>query len=260
MADNIPDVDLSSIKEELEATEPEKTDLGQFKSEADLLKGYKEIQAAFTRVSQENKALKEQGGSSDKIAELESQLQQMREEAEMLKFQAQASPNIQGSKSFDESWMESPEATIGAEVEKRLAVARINDALAAEEAKNPDEYPERYKIADALAVKHPQLAKNPQGVKMLFKMADKMREKSLRETSKKTMEFLREEYPDFDKFLRKEKKSKQDNDAYMPDGSTSTRSSADDDTDADRYRRAEKAVESGDVDGVLGEMFRDILE
>ena len=241
--------------------EEKELDLGQFKTTEDLLKSYKEIQAAFTKVSQENKSLKEQGGDPDKVAELEAELNRMREEAEMLKFQSQASPNTQQSKSFDESWMESPEATIGAEVEKRLTIARINDALAAEEAKNPDEYPERYKIADALAVKHPQLARNPQGVKMLFQMADKMREKSLRETSKKTMEFLRQEYPDFDKFLkRKEKKeSKQDNDAYMPDSSTSTRLGADASTDASQRDKINEAVERGDVDGVLSGVFNNLM-
>jgi len=242
------------------AEEEKELDLGQFKTPEDLLKSYKEIQAAFTKVSQENKALKEKGDDPERVAQLEAELNQMREEAEMLRLQS-APQNTQQSRSFDESWMESPEATIDQRVEQKLAIARINDVLLEEESKNPNEYPERYKIADALATKHPQIAKTPQGVRMLFQMADKMREKSMREMSKKTMEFLREEYPDFDKFLkRKDKKeSKQDNDAYMPDGSTSTRLGADANTDANKRNRISEAVERGDVDGVLSGVFQDLM-
>jgi len=195
MADNIPDVDLSGVKEQLES-EATKPDLGQFKSETDLLKGYKEIQAAFTRVSQENKALKEQGGNPERVAQLEQELASMREEAELLRLQSQTPANTQQSpRSFDESWMESPEATIDQRVNEKLIQARIQDALDAEESKNRVEYPERYKMADALATRYPQLAKTPKGVHKLFEMADEMRKHQMKETSKKTLEYLLGENP-----------------------------------------------------------------
>jgi Tfp pilus assembly protein PilV len=38
---------------------PEQSNLAQFKTPEDLLKSYKEVQGAFTRTSQENKALKD---------------------------------------------------------------------------------------------------------------------------------------------------------------------------------------------------------
>jgi len=257
MADDtgIPDVDLG-----------DKPDLGQFKTPEDLLKSYKEIQAAFTRVSQENKTLKEQGGNPEKVAQLEQELASMREEAELMRLQSQTPANTQqGPRSFDESWMESPEATIDQRVNEKLIQARIQDALDAEESKNRVEYPERYKMADALATRYPQLAKTPKGVHKLFEMADEMRKHQMKETSKKTLEYLLGENPSeeqlakFKELLTGNKKSKKtNNDAYMPDSSTSTMSSADTESKSD-IRRMEKAAESGDVDGVLGEMFKDIL-
>src|SRR5512139_2440326 len=73
----LPDVDLTAIVSDLEKTHQEEQpqqqtqtqvqpqqdqelDLAQFKNPKDLLKGYKEIQAYTTRVSQENKTMKEQ--------------------------------------------------------------------------------------------------------------------------------------------------------------------------------------------------------
>jgi hypothetical protein len=244
----------------------ETTDLGQFKTPEDLLKSYKEIQAAFTKVSQENKTLKEQGGNPEKVAQLEMELQSIREEAELLRLQSQAPENTQrGSKTFDESWMESPEAAIDERVSQKLAVARINDALEEENLKNPVEYPERYKAADALATRYPNLAKSPQGVHKLFEMADELRKQQLKETSKKTLEYLLGENPSeeqlakFKKLLLGDKKTtKTNNDAYMPDGSTSTKSGADSDADQDNSVPIREAVKRGDVDGVLQEMFKNI--
>jgi len=264
----IPDVDLSGVKDQLEndydGNDPKSTDLGQFKTPEDLLNAYKEIQGAFTRVSQENKALKEKGGNPDKVAELEAQLQSMREEAELMRLQSQPQANT-GAKSFDESWMQSPEATIDERVEAKLAIARINDVLEEENMKNPEEYPQRYKEADALATRYPQLARSPQGVRKLFKMADEIRNRSMRQMSAKTLEYLFGETPSEEQLAKlKEfviggkKQTKSNNDAYMPDSSTSTRRSSDEDATVDQ-RRIEKAAKSGDVDGVLGEMFRDIL-
>ena len=71
--DGIPDADLSSVKADLE-----KQDLGQFTSTEDLLASYKEIQAAFTRVSQENKSLKDQTVDSAAIDQLKAELEDAR--------------------------------------------------------------------------------------------------------------------------------------------------------------------------------------
>jgi len=244
----------------------EKEDLGQFKTSEDLLKSYKEIQAAFTKVSQENKTLKEQGGNPEKVAQLEAELQSIREEAELLRLQTQAPANTQrqGSKTFDESWMESPEATIDERVSKQVAIARINDVLEEENIKNPVEYPERYKAADALATRYPNLAKSPQGVRKLFAMADELRKQQLKETSKKTLEVLLGENPSeeqlarFKELLTGNKKTKKtNNDAYMPDGSTSTKTGA----NADRKQgtSVDELVQRGDVDGVLSGVFKELL-
>ena len=259
----IPDVDLSGI----DLTQPEEEkDLAQFKSEQDLLKGYKEIQNAFTRVSQENKELKKSGGDPDRIAEMQREMQSLRDEAEMLRLQSQTQNVPSANKSFDESWMESPELAIDQRVAKQVAIARINDVLDEENVKNPLEYAQRYKEADALATQYPALAKTPQGVKKLFKMADEMREKHLKETSKKSLEYLLGENPteeqlaNFKELITGNKKTtkKSNNDAYMPDGSTSTKSGADADTDKGSSGKISEAVNKGDVDGVLQEMFKSI--
>ena len=258
----IPDVDLSGI----DLTQPEEeADLAQFKSEQDLLKSYKEIQGAFTRVSQENKELKKAGGDPEKIAEMQREMQSLREEAEMLRLQSQTPASA--NKSFDESWMESPELAIDQRVAKQVAIARINDVLDEENVKNPLEYAQRYKEADALATQYPALAKTPQGVKKLFKMADEMREKHLKETSKKSLEYLLGENPTeeqlekFKELITGNKKTtkKSNNDAYMPDGSTSTKSGADQNQDRENSGRINDAVNRGDVDGVLDEMFKDLM-
>ena len=265
MADDIsgiPDVDLSNV--DLTQPDDKQEDLAQFKTQQDLLKSYKEIQAAFTRVSQENKQLKEQGGNPNEIAELQEQLNSLREEAELMRLQPQQ-PSV--SKSFDDSWMESPEATIDDRVAHKVAQARIEDALELEYTNNPVEYQARYADADALArdPRYANLAKSPGGVHKLFKIADENREKRLKMTSQKSLEYLLGENPTEEQLARfrsmltgDSKPNKQNNNAYMPDGSTSTKSGADSDSDQDNSRAIREAVNKGDVDGVLDEMFKDI--
>lgn len=279
MADDIsgiPDVDLSGVKQEIEEEQHREQDaqpgLAQFKDAESVLQAYKEIQGAFTRVSQENKALKEQigkgGGDSEKVAQLEAQLNAMREEAELMRLQSQPSAqNTRQNRSFDESWMESPEKTIDERVQAQVAIARINDVLLEEEMKNPVEYPQRYREADALATRYPQLAKTPQGVRKLFALADDIRNKSMQEISKKTLGYILGENPTEEKLAKfkklfeteEDKKTKQDNNAYMPEGSPSNRSSNADTSAARKQHEINEAARKGDVDGVLSGMFKDIL-
>jgi hypothetical protein len=268
MADDksIPDVDLSSVKAELEAEATENTDLGQFKNAEDLLKSYKEIQGAFTKVSQENKSLKD-GGNDEEVQRLQAELASTKEQLELINLQPQAAQSP-ATKDFDESWMENPEATIDQRVAKQVALARIDDVLGEEDVKNPEEFQERMAYVNMLA-SNPQyanLGKTAAGVKRLFKEADKLRGQQLQQNSKKSLEHIFGE-PLTDEHLAKLKKvvigetkpKTKTNDAYMPEGSTSTKSGSDTEQVQDSETRQRDSVEKGDVDGVLDAIFGDIL-
>lgn len=261
--DGLPDVDLSPITADLEAAEEPGLDLGQFKTAQDLLKSYKEIQGAFTKVSQENKGLAEQAAATQ---QLKDELDSLRQQQELSSYNA---PTQNQQKSFDESWMENPEQTIAQQVQEQLNLARINDVLESEDVSNPSEFQERYAYVDMLA-RNPQyapLAKTPAGVKRLFKEADKLRESNLKNTLGKALSFLNDGNALSEEQLAKAKKTlfgetkqtNQNNDAYMPDGSTSTKSGSDQNQNQDSSVPIREAVKKGDVDGVLDEMFKDLM-
>jgi hypothetical protein len=258
----IPDVDLTPVKADIE----KESDLGQFKTADDLLKSYKEIQGAFTKVSQENADLKKGQGDPAEMQRLQTELGSLREQLELANLQPPAP--VAGQKDFDESWMENPEATIDQRVAKQVALARIDDVLAEEDANNPQEFQERMAYVNMLA-SNPQyanLGKTAAGVKRLFKEADKLRTQQLMSNSKKTLENIFGE-PLTDEHLAnikelvigKTKTNKNTTDAYMPEGSTSTKSGSDTDQKEDSDTRQRKSVEKGDVDGVLDAIFGDIL-
>jgi hypothetical protein len=255
------DVDLTPIKADLEA---ETTNLGQFKNAEDLLKSYKEIQGAFTKVSQENKSLKD-GGNDEEVQRLQAELNATKEQLELINLQPQAAQSP-ATKDFDESWMENPEATIDQRVAKQLALARIDDVLAEEDLNNPQEFQERMAYVNQLA-SNPQyanLGKTPAGVRRLFKEADKLRSQQLKQNSRKSLEHIFGE-PLTDEHLARlkatvigETKTKTSKDAYMPDTSTSTKSGSESDAERNSNAVISESVNKGDVDGVLNEMFKDI--
>lgn len=259
MADDtsIPDVDLTPVKAELEA------DLGQFKTAEDLLKSYKEIQGAFTKVSQENKTLKETA-DPQQVAALQAEIESLKEQQELSQFQG---GQPAGQKSFDESWMEDPEKTIDQRVAEGVALSGINEVLADEDAANPGEFQERYAYVNHLAQnpKYAALAKTKAGVKRLFKEADKLREQNLVQNSRKALEHVFGEALDEEHLTKLktvvfgEKQTNKSNDAYMPDGSTSTQSAADQNQNKDSNAAQRESADKGDVDGVLDAMFKDIV-
>jgi len=254
------------------AEEGEKTiaDLGQFgasddpKAQQNLLKSYKEIQAAFTTVSQENKTLKETAGNADEVQQLKADLESANEQLAL----RQPAPSPNQSKSFDEAWMDSPEDTIDDRVAQQVRLARIADVFDEENGNNPGEFQERVAYVNHLAndPKFVHLKQTPAGTRQLFKEADKVRKGNLENNLKKSLEFLNDGEPldeeqlaSAKKTLFGEKKTKTNKtDAYMPDGSTSTKSESE--TDQQKINNAEvnKAVDRGDVDGVLDGIFKDI--
>jgi hypothetical protein len=242
-------------------------DLGQFKTTEDLLKSYKEIQGAFTAVSQENKSLKE-SANPEEMQKLQTELATAKEELELSL--ARPAPVAKGQdKSFDESWMESPEGTIDERVAYQVGLARIADVFDDENEKNPAEFQERVSYVNHLAndPKFVHLKQTPAGTRRLFKEADKLRSGNLEKSGKKYLEFLNDGEPLDDEQMAnakkilfgKKKTNKSNNDAYMPDGSTSTKSVSDDDQVKIDKAKMTEAAEKGDVDGVLDAMFNDIL-
>jgi hypothetical protein len=261
--DALSNLDLSAVTQELEVKqdkEPvkeetkstEEYDLGQFKNPKDLLKSYKEIQAAFTRVTQENKSTKAQ------IAELKDQV-------ELSRAAVSRQPQ-EPQKRFDEAFVENPEAAIQQQITRTVVTSRIAEVLEEEAEKNRDEFNERYAYAQHVAQQYPQLSVTPAGVKKLFQYGDKLRQDNLKKNASKALESIfgeplaEEEIAKLRKMVKGDKAIKNNNqsDAYMPDTSTSNRSGSDSNKPDSEHKQKE-AAEKGDVDGVIDAMFKSIL-
>jgi hypothetical protein len=268
MADEIDnalsDLDLNAVAKDIQGqqekepvaepkvepkAEPQELDLGQFKNPKDLLKSYKEIQAAFTRVTQENKLTKNQ------IAELQEQVELARAAANR--------PPQEPQKRFDEAFVENPEAAINQRIAQTVMTQRIAEILEEESEKNKDEFNERYAYAQQVARQYPQLATSPSGVKKLFQFGDKLRQDALKKNASKALESIfgeplnDEEISKLRKMVKGDKaiaKTNNNSDAYMPDTSTSTRTGSD--QKQDNYDiKIKESVEKGDVDGVVAALL-----
>jgi len=272
MADDtkgLPDVDLSGVVADLEAQNQDKEPKqdqeikDQFKDDEARKKAYKELQGFSTKVSQENKALKE------RLAALEAQFSATKEQQDLLKFQLP--PVQQQNKNFDDIWMENPENAIRQKVMEQVNLSRIEEVLQDEEGKNQEEFQERYAYADMLA-KNPQyahLAKTPAGIRKLFELGDKLRTERLKTSFRKSLELgfgepvTDEEIAKFKTIIKgNQQTNNQTNNnanAYMPDSSTSTMTGAGQNQGNDASAKIREAANKGDLDGVLNEMFTDIL-
>lgn len=233
--------------------EPQELDLGQFKNPKDLLKSYKEIQAAFTRVTQENKLTKQQ------IGELQEQVELARAAANR--------PPQEPQKRFDEAFVENPEAAINQRIAQTVMTQRIAEILEEESEKSKDDFNERYAYAQQVARQYPQLATSPSGVKKLFQFGDKLRSDALKKNASKALESIfgeplnDEEISKLRKMVKGDKaiaKTNNTSDAYMPDTSTSTRTGTDT-TRPDADHKMREAVEKGDVDGAIDALFKSVL-
>lgn len=226
-------------------------DLGQFKNTKDLLKSYKEIQGFVTRVSQENKELKDRFDLM--------QLQQ----------QAVPPPPQQPQKSFDELFIQNPQAAIEAVVTQavgqKLQLNAIEGVLAEESAKDESAFNERYAYAKMVAQKYPNLIRSgPAGVRKLFELGDKYRQETMRQSAMRSVNML---FGDgaIEKLAAvlgggtQQTQPANTNLAYMPDSTMSTRSGADTGTPRVQADAVAEAVQKGDVDSVLKGIFKNAL-
>jgi len=276
--DGLPDVDLGPIISDLENQSQDKEpneptgdlgkelDLGQFKNPKDMLKSYKEIQGAFTKVSQENKSLKQQ---AEEARLLKEELARLKEQQDLAQFQP-TQPQTAQKQNFDDIWMENPENAISQKVLEQYNIARINEVLQEEDMKNHDEFQERYAYVNMLA-QNPQyshLSNSAAGVKKLFEVGDKLRVERMKANSRKSLEYVFGE-PVTDEELAKLKtlvkgtgtqtKNQTNNDAYMPDTSTSTKTGSEQNQNQQSDAKLQEAVKHGDVDGAIDALFEGIL-
>lgn len=258
----IPDVDLGAIVEDLKNQEEEKAakveikeieekkqDLAQFKTPEDLLKGYKELQGAYTRASQKNKEL------DAKIKDIEERMVLSQQQPVQQENPAQ----------FNDQYLENPHAAVQAAVLRQ----RIQETLEEEQEKNPQEFMDRYGFAQRVISQYPQLAQSGRGVAKAFQLGDKLRKDALKQSTSMALESVfggplsDEEITRLQKLIKGDKDLTQIktnlNDAYMPDTSTSTRQSSTTERKVDSKSVIAEKVDKGDVDGVLSEMFRNIM-
>lgn len=258
----IPDVELGPIMDDLKNQQDEekptkietkpvtqdvkqdiKKDLAQFKNEDDLLASYKNLQGAYTKTSQQNKNLEA------KITELQEQISLSRD----------TSINMQPDPAFDDTFGENA----GQSIHTAILTSRIAEILEEIQDANPDEFQERYAYAQGIVRQHPHLGRTPGGIRKAFRAGDKLREDTLKSSASKSLQYLGLDMEDVEiiKEMRKGRKPTNNNnsDAYMPDTSTSTMHTSQTDRKPDTNAAINEAVQKGDVDGVLDNMFKTIL-
>lgn len=225
-----------------------------FKNPKEMLKSYKEIQGFTTRISQENKQLKDE-------------LQRLKEEAELRQYQHLQT--VMPNKTWDELYMENPEQAIAIKANEMATTQRIAEVLEEKESENPEEFQERLVYVKMLAQRPDltPLSYSPKGVKKLFEMADKTRKEQLTKKAHESLKAIFGEDIDIEKFKAIVKKDTQTTtnqpttanplNAYMPDTRTSTRTGADININInDLERRKAEAIKAGDAKTVAGLLLR----
>jgi len=218
---------------------------GVFKTLEDANVGYKNVQGAYTKSTQENKELREQ------LAGIQEQIELMR-----IGGQNQPAPQQQD---FDTRYMENPQEAIQTVVDQRVQQqvqeAQVASVIEEMNIQNPNEFQERYAYAKMLSNQYPQLVTSPAGVRKLFALGDKQRESDLRLNAQKSVNMLFGDI-DMDKLKALVQKSPGQSsinqNAYMPDTAIRTGIESEPDHKADM----ERAAQEGNVDKVLEELFK----
>lgn len=236
----------------------EELDLAQFKNPKDMLKSYKEIQGAFTRVAQENKTFTERENA------LKAEVQAMREQMEMISLQNQRQPVQQPTQDFDEMFIQNPrqavEVLADRKATEKVMQARVMEVLEEENIKNPSEFNERYQYVQALSRQYPQLVTSAPGVRKLFQMADKFRVDDVKKNAARAISSLFGTEVDMEKLkvlLQKAPaNSNNPNLAYMPDSGGTVSRSGSEPANVNFDQKISEAVGKGDVDSVLSGLFQ----
>lgn len=244
-------------------------DLAQFKNPRDMLKSYKEIQGAFTKMTEENKSL------STKITEYEKTLQQMRDEIEIYKVKTEFSPpasigeppdvSPQLREYLGDEGMSALERLIERKTVNQLTTLRIVDVLNEEEGRDREDFQERLAYMYQVANQYPQLKATPEGVRKLFQLGDKLREERTKRLTDKAIKAVLGDDVDIERMKQTFKRSgastvqTSTNLAYMPETTGSVRTGAEAETGKDYEDRVHEAAKTGDVDSVLNLLFKQKL-
>jgi len=240
------------------------TGFAQFKDADALLKGYKELQAAFTQSSSKSKELEQ------KIAELEQErelLQGAGSYATQPQYPNQTETNDDPAMQF----LSNPSKAVADQVNLTL----IGNEIEKEQVKDRAAFPERYAYVKELAAQYPHLTKSPAGVSKLFEQADKVRKDRTKTIGIRTMEAI------FGQPLNQGQLEKLgqligiagekgeqtgqsgtnvnlNSGAYMPDSSSVSRnrSGTGTPTHDDKIR---DAANKGDVDATIDALFQKVL-
>ncbi len=232
-------------------------DLSMLNNPKNMLKSYKEIQGYTTRISQENKELR------DKIAAIE-------EENELRKFYPQQPVQQPQYQPQQPNGQQDFTVAVAQQVQTQL----IASVLEEEDAKNPEEFQERLAYVRMLAQspKFAPLASSHRGVRKLFEEADKYRDKDIEKKARASVSKIFGDDIDIDRLRQAFKKdgAQQPNQtnaqqtvhnlALLPDTNTSFRTAQD--TNAQRaafHQERTNAVAQGDPDTVIASIFREAL-
>lgn len=261
VASEIQDKSPDPVVQQPEVKEPEQQtpteeqfDLAQFKTPKDLLKGYKEVQGAFTRTTQENKALKEQ---------MQQMEQAVQEQMELMRLsQMRPQPQAPPVEDFDQQFIADPRKAVETLAERKaqalLMQSKVQDVLEEENLKNPNEFGERYQYAKMVAQQYPQLATSTAGVKKLFQMGDKFREEQQKRQAYNLVAKVFGDDVDMEKFKKLIQKDTgqitQTNNAYMPDSISGRNKSEPAPFNAEM--EISEGIKKGDPDAVLSALFR----
>jgi hypothetical protein len=244
------------VTPEIKTQEPDwaqfKNKDGSLNHEA-LLKSYKEIQGAYTKTTQENKAFQEN------LLKIQQQVQEQQEIARLSAIPRQAPP----AEDFDSKFIQDPKAAVEGVVEQRVASrmlqAQIESVLAEEAGREPDTFQERYSLAMQIRNQFPQLTQTAMGVKKLFQMAENVRKENLIKQSHRAVQMIFGDDIDIDKLRTMAKKTPGNvnpNLAYMPDTSSSSRSGSESGVPLGHDAEIQSSAAKGDVDSVITALFK----
>lgn len=242
-------------------TEPptQELDLAQFKTPKDLLKGYKEVQGAFTRTTQENKALK------DQVTQLQAQFNEQMELMRLSQFNQTTTAPQPITEDFDQKFIQNPQQAVESLAERKAQAivlqSKVQDALEEENLKSPGEFRERYQYAQMLSRQYPQLVTSRAGVKKLFELGDKLRTEQQKNQAYRAVKQMFGEDADLDKIralIGKPPPSQQlsNNNAYMPDTSSGIRNTSEPAAGTNIDAEINDAVNKGDPDAVITALFK----
>jgi hypothetical protein len=241
---------------EQQTPQAEEFDLAQFKTPEELLKGYKNVQGAFTRTSQENKALKEQ---IDQIQAQQREYMELMRLSQMAPQQPQQAPQ----KDFEQLFIEDPKKAVAVlaheQAQSMLLQSKVQDVLEEESLKAPEEFGERYNYAKYVSKQFPQLVTSSAGVRKLFQIGDKLRAEAQQKQARQLVSKVFGDDADFEKFKQLIKKDTspgqiQTNNAYMPDTISGRNNSEPAPFNVDM--EIDAAVKKGDPDAVIAALFK----